>query len=150
MESYSLCSYNQVKHISHGGLENNIVLEGQKLLVSTMCFKCSFFVVFFVCFSTLKGGSSFGKYGVWTVAGGDVLVKTASTGCLKSSQLLLWPIAVAQVTFTSICAAQGALVLASSERGVCAESRRYRRLRDSVHASFHHYTGSNAVTASRF
>lgn len=60
MESYSLRSYNQVKHISHGGLESNIVLERQKLLVSTICFKCSFFVVF-LFFNPKKGASALGS-----------------------------------------------------------------------------------------
>lgn len=49
-----------MKHISHGGLESNIVLERQKLLVSTICFKCSFFVVF-LFFNPKKGASALGS-----------------------------------------------------------------------------------------
>lgn len=33
---YFLCSCNQVKHICRGGLDSNLVLEGQKLLGSTV------------------------------------------------------------------------------------------------------------------
>ena len=59
---------NQVKHISHGGLDSNSVKEGQEMLVPAGCSQCplvSFFFFFFL-FSTLRRGHQFWK--VWPVA----------------------------------------------------------------------------------
>lgn len=113
-----------------GWLDSKIVmLEGQKRLVSTVCFKALGFWVFL----PLRKGYQFWK--AWPVT-----CRRQWCGRKESvhwiPEIQLWPMAGAQVTFTSICAAQGTLVPASWGHSVCAESWHYRALQDSVHHFF--------------
>lgn len=104
-----------MKPVSHG-LGSDRALEGQKPLVSTVCFKCSW--GFFP--TLLRGRRLWEEWPVNCRRQRCGSREWAATRCLTSSQLLAWPTATARVTFTSICAEQGILISPDRWRCACA------------------------------
>lgn len=135
-----------MKPVSHG-LGSDRALEGQKPLVSTVCFKCSW--GFFP--TLLRGRQLWEEWPVNCRRQWCGSREWASTRCLTSSQLLAWPTATARVTFTSICAEQGILISTDRWRCVCAGPAPQTAAGLVSVASFHHReAGRSTFTAPGF
>lgn len=128
-ESGILCSCNQAKHASHGGLDSNTVLECQKLQVSTVSFRCpeGFF-------STLRKGPQL--WNVWPVGLQAALMP--ELGCT----------ALVRVPTPAFVQSRA---LGQPAAGAACKGRRSTRTAGlCLHGCFQHEAGRNTFTASGF